>query len=331
MWKKRLQILLWCLLGCGCIVLLVAAVEAKNSKACGDIMIDIDNHGERIFINDKDIAEVLTKNGVVKGAVIENIHLGLAEKELEKNAWIRDAQLFFDNNQVLTVKIAERQPVARIFTVDGASFYIDTGGNKLPLSEKFSARVPVFTSYPSGKKPLTGADSIVAQDVKNIAQFVQQDSFWQAQVGQIDITPQHTYEMIPVLGNQVIKLGGADNLDRKFKRLFAFYKQVWGKAGFEKYEAVNVQYEGQVVAVKRGFIPPVTDSTAAMQQLNSGTPNLNSIAVDSLHTTAPVNNAARDTARHNRAAVMPPKHGVTPAAGRRVPPKKRNVRRGGRT
>src|ERR1700761_6644958 len=136
MWKKWLQISLWGLLGCGCIVLLVAGVQVKNAKTCSDILIDIDNHGEKIFINEKDIAELLTNNGAAKGVVIENVHLALIEKALEKNAWIRDAQLFFDNNQVLTVKIAERQPVARIFTVDGSSFYIDTAGNKLPLSDK---------------------------------------------------------------------------------------------------------------------------------------------------------------------------------------------------
>jgi len=313
-----LQISLWGLLGCGCIVLLVAGVQVKNTKTCSDVLIDIDNHGEKIFINEKDIAELLTNNGAAKGAVMENVHLAPIETALEKNAWIRDAQLFFDNNQVLTVKIAERQPVARIFTVDGASFYIDTAGNKLPLSDKFAAKVPVFTSYPSTKKMLTGADSITAIDVKHIAQFIQTDSFWQAQVGQIDITPQHTYEMMPVLGNQIIMLGDADNLDRKFKRLLAFYKQVWSKAGFEKYEAVDVQYEGQVVAVKRGFVAPAADSTTAMQQLTNGVPSLNGVIADSLHTATPV---AADTATAKRrpAAVMP-RHTVAPAAGPKKAP-----------
>jgi len=331
MWKKRLQILLWCLLGCGCVVLLVAAINIKNSKTCSDVQIDIDNHGERIFINEKDIAEVLRANNVTKGVVLDNLHPAMIEKELERNAWIKDAQLFFDNNQVLTVKIAERHPVARIFTTEGKSFYIDTGGNKLPLSEKFSARVPVFTSFSADKKVMNADDSMVVKDVRAIAEFIQQDSFWIAQVAQIDITPQHTYEMIPVLGNQVIRLGNADDIAGKFKRLFAFYKQVWSKAGFEKYAVVDVQYEGEVVAVRRGEEAPAADSAAAMQQYATGFANMSGVVRDSLYASVERRDELRrDSAAKRANAASPPKRnsrGQTGVAGSRSPLKPGRIRR----
>src|SRR5258708_36883538 len=124
---------------------------------------------------------------------------------------------------------------------------------------------------------MRGEDSLVVEDIKHIAQYIQKDSFWVAQVAQVDITPQHTYEMIPVLGNQVIRLGNAENLDGKFKRLFTFYKKVWSKAGFERYEAIDVQYEGQVVGVRRGEIVPGADSVMAMQQYATGLANMRGI------------------------------------------------------
>jgi cell division protein FtsQ len=55
-------------------------------------------------------------------------------------------QLFFDNNEVLQVVIDEREPIARIFTVAGNSYYIDSSLERLPLSDKMSARLPVFTN-----------------------------------------------------------------------------------------------------------------------------------------------------------------------------------------
>ena len=319
MWKKRLQILLWCVLGCACVVLLVAAIEVKNHKTCSDIRIDIDDRGDKIYINENDIEQVLKNNNVVKGTAIENIHLGLVETELEKNAWIRDAQLFFDNNQVLVVKIAERQPVARIFTVQGTSFYIDSAGNRLPLSDKFSARVPVFTSFPSDKKLLAGTDSAALQDVKHMAQFIQQDSFWMAQVAQVDITPQHTYEMLPVLGDQVIRLGDAQNLDRKFKRLFTFYKQVWSKSGFEKYSTVDVQFEGQVVAVKRGVIIPSSDSVLAMQQYANGLANMKGVEKDTIFASVEKkeDELAKDSVTRAKKLAAQAKHARVPAGKKR--------------
>ncbi|HWB26111.1 MAG TPA: hypothetical protein VG738_11555 [Chitinophagaceae bacterium] len=317
MWKKRLQILLWCLLGCGCMVLLVAAIQVKNSKTCSGVIINIDSYGERVFINEKDIEDVLKANNVIKGTPAEDIDLSLVEDVLKKNAWIKDAQLFFDNNQVLTVNITERQPVARIFTVDGNSFYIDTAGTRLPLSEKFSARVPVFTSYPAEKKVMTGEDSAAAQDVRKIAKYIQNDSFWMAQVAQVDITPQHTYEMIPVLGNQVIRLGNADDIDGKFKRLLAFYKQVWNKTGFEKYSVIDVQYQGQVVAVRKGEAVPAADSTAAMQQFTGGAV-LHSIVKDTLYAGAErrnIDSKTDSTANTHAVAAAAHKGGKKTTAG----------------
>lgn len=293
MWKKRLQIALWCLLGCACLVLLVAAMQLKDRKTCTEVKIDIDDAGENVFVDTTDIAAILHKNRAVVGEVVENIPLGLVEKELEKNAWVKDAQLFFDNNRLLTVKITERQPVARVFTVQGKSFYIDSAANILPLSDRHTARIPVFTSFPVNKDSAGVKDSAVLQDVKHIAQYIQQDSFWMAQVAQVDITPKHTYELIPVLGNQVINLGTADELETKFKKLFAFYQQVWSKTGFEKYERVDLQYEGQVVAVRRGEALPLLDSAAA---LATGATAL----ADSVHTVLvpPVHAAVRDTVAH---------------------------------
>jgi len=71
----------------------------------------------------------------------------------------------------------------------------------------------MFTSFPSDKKKLSKPDSLVMDDVKHIAQYIQKDSFLMAQVAQIDITPQRTYEITPVLGDQLIKIGNADDLE----------------------------------------------------------------------------------------------------------------------
>ncbi|MES1223267.1 MAG: hypothetical protein ABUT20_47675, partial [Bacteroidota bacterium] len=107
-----------------------------------------------------------------------------------------------------------------------------------------------FTGFP-GKKVLNSKDSILLNEVKNMAQFIYADSFWMAQAAQIDITPERTFEMIPMVGNHIIKLGDGENIDQKFHRLFTFYKEVLSKTGFDKYRLIDVQYAGQVVASKQ--------------------------------------------------------------------------------
>ncbi|MFX8645035.1 hypothetical protein ABTM18_20020, partial [Acinetobacter baumannii] len=70
-----------------------------------------------------------------------------------------------DNTRVLNVKITEREPVARVFTAGGESFYVDSNALRLPLSDKLSARVPVFTNFPSNKQQLANADSIILKEI----------------------------------------------------------------------------------------------------------------------------------------------------------------------
>ena len=266
MWKKRLQITLWVLLGAGTCTLLVAAMQTKERKTCSAVKINIEGAYDHVFVNDKEITKVLVKNGAEKGKEISEVALSNIELALEKNAWIKKAELFFDNKQVLHVDIEEREPLARVFTLAGTSYYIDSSSKRLPLSNELSAQVPMFTSFPSDKKKLSKPDSLLMEDVKHIAQYIQQDSFLMAQVAQVDITPQKTFEITPVLGDQVIKIGNAEDLDEKFSKLKSFYQQVWAKTGFEKYETIDVQYKNQVVAVKRGSGKVYMDTAAAVKQ-----------------------------------------------------------------
>ncbi len=269
MLKKRIILTLWWLLGVAVAGLLVAAVQQKKSMPCADIKVEIEGNEGHVFVDENEITDKLEVNGAAIGTANNDIGLRTLEALLRKQPWIQNAELYFDNNNTLQVKIKEREPIARIFTLEGESFYIDSGGIRLPLSNDYSAHVPMFTSFPSNKKHLSQPDSLLLNDVKNIAQYIQLDSFWNAQVSQVVITPQSQFNIIPVIGNQTILFGTADSIDSKFGRLTAFYKQVWTKAGFETYATINVMFDGQVVATKRGEPKPYIDSAFAQRVVNA--------------------------------------------------------------
>lgn len=326
MWKKRLQTGAWCALALLTTGLLVAGVQKKNSLRCKSVQIEIEGADEHVFVDEKHLLQLLAKAGAEKGAPISSISLRRLEAKVEKDAWIKNAELFFDNNRVLQVKIEEREPLARVFTVQGSSFYIDSSGTRLPLSDRLTARVPVFTSFPGDKARLSADDSLLLQEVKLMAQTIARDSFWTDLVAQVDISSNHTYQLIPQLGDQVIELGTIDNLDDKLNRLYSFYRQVWAKAGFEKYSKVDVQYAGQVVATRRGVSAGIPDSLKAIQQLNNsiaqanslGSGNGNAAPVTAAATVAAGNKPVRDSANRTGArpgAVTPPVVAPKPAAG----------------
>ena len=254
-WKYWLLASFWMAAAVGTVVLLVSAIRSKDSKACSGIEINIASSYNNFFVDKKEIKNILTANGgrQLVGTRATNLNLQLMEEVLEKNIWIKNAELFIDNNQVLQVKVEERVPVARIFTTRGNSFYVDEAADRLPLSESFSARVPMVTSFPSNADRLNKADSVLLQQVKDVSAYILKDAFWMAQVEQIDITPDRQLEMIPKLGDHVIRFGDGTEAERKFKQLYVFYQQVSSQLGWNKYSIIDVQYNNQVVATKKGF------------------------------------------------------------------------------
>jgi cell division protein FtsQ len=249
--RKVLFVAVWVCIGGGMLTLLLAAISKKNKGQCKAYTISLKGAKNNLFIDQKDVEQLLVKatKGNIKGQPIASFNLHELEQMLEHNTWIDEAELYFDNRNVLHITVTEKEPVARVFTTTGNSFYIDSLGRKMPLSDKLSARVPVFTGFPE-KKKLTASDSLLLNDIRVTSNFIINDSFWMAQVAQIDITPERNFEMVPVVGNHLVKLGNGENIDKKFHRLMVFYKQVLSKTGFDKYKVIDVQYKGQVVASK---------------------------------------------------------------------------------
>lgn len=251
--KKIFVLAAWFLVISGITTLLIAANSKGTEKLCKTLKVTISGTGEKFYIEQDDIIKQAEKisNGSLIGRPISKIRLALLEKALENNQWIKDAELYFDRENTLHILVVEREPIARIITSGGTSFYMDSAGKRMPLLEKGSVRLPVVTGFTNAKK-FTAKDSALLNDVKKIVQFIYNNDFWNAQIGQIDITPERKFELVPVIGNHIIKIGSAQNIDEKLGRLLIFYKQVLTKTGFNKYSAVDVQFNGQVIGVKKG-------------------------------------------------------------------------------
>ena len=282
---KKMFTTLWVAVGAGTILLLVAAINKKNAQLCTGVNITIEGVDNNFFVDKKDILNSITSivGSNPAGEVISAFDLKKLEKDLQKDIWIKTAQLFFDNNNRLMVKVFEREPMARVFTKSGNTFYIDSSLAMLPLSEKFSARLPVFTGFPSDKIVLAKADSGLLKDILKISLAIQKDTFNTAIIDQVDITPQRNFEMIPKIGNTIIVFGDATDVEEKFNKLKLFYRQVMVKAGWNKYSVLNIQYKGQVVAKRKGGEDKSIDSLRTLQLMQFIAENAERQSNDSMH------------------------------------------------
>ena len=277
---------LWVAIGAGVIVLLVAAVQIEGMQKCTGLNVVIKGVSNNFFVDKNDILIAINQyvEGSPVGQAVNLLNLKDLESDLEKNIWVKKAQLFVDNNAVLQVIVTEREPVARIFTSSGTTFYIDSSNAMLPLSEKYSARLPVFTNFPSDKGVLTKADSLLIKDIAVISKVIQKNPFWMAMIEQVDITAQRTFALVPKIGNSLISFGDATNAAEKLDRLLLFYKQILVKCGWDYYSSVSVQYVNQVVAKRKGAEDITADSLRTLQMMQMIAWNAEHLANDSAQT-----------------------------------------------
>jgi len=250
--KKFFMVVLWCLLGGSGLALLIAAINTKNSSLCNGVDVEINGGGKTFFLTRKDVTTMLESELIadVHNKKVTSFDLLKMEGILRRNSWVKDAQLYFDNNQTLKLRIQERQPIARLFTTTGSSYMIDSAGIQMALGERNAFRLPVFTGYPSDKFGLR-RDSALNHQIRDLANFLNDNPFWFNQVQEINITPSKNFQLTPLIGNQMIEFGDGNEMENKFHNLFTFYREVVAHAGFEYYTNINIAYRNQIIATRK--------------------------------------------------------------------------------
>lgn len=267
--KRIVTIACWIGLGGGVLGLLIAAINAKNSARCKGMEVRINGNVRGMVVDRQEITRLLATEGVndIRQQMVAGLDLHKLESALRRNPWVREANIFVDNNEMLQVRVSEKQPVARVFNLSGKSWLLDSTGSLLPLTGKTPMRLPVFTGYPGETFGRHGHDSALNAQIRNLSRFLNQDSFWCRAIEQVNITPARTFELTPLIGNQVIEFGDGNDIEGKFRRLMLFYRQVMAKTGFAKYERIKVEFAGQVIGTKRGGYVSRADSLQAIRNV----------------------------------------------------------------
>ncbi|MFY8003454.1 MAG: cell division protein FtsQ/DivIB [Chitinophagaceae bacterium] len=281
--KYIIQQTIWVLIGISTVVLFTAAVSKKQQLPCNNIKVTIESGGDLLFLDEKAIVQIASTYGQLPKIPVGKLPLRSIEKLLRTNPWIKNAEIYIDNQQVLQIKITERTPIVRLFTIDGNSCYADSSGYLLPLSKTVTARVPVVTNLPVIGKNMTAVDSSLYKGIISLANHVAADSFWNAQVAQINVTQAATIEVIPSFGNHIIELGEPTDIPKKLKKLQAFYTQIWIKKGINTYAKLNAAYNNQVIAIQANNSIENIDtakSQAIVEQLTQ--PSFNTVLVDTI-------------------------------------------------
>lgn len=238
----------------GFIILFVAASRGKQEDSCRGIVISFNKESGMVYVDTASIRKGLVSHKQLNpiGKKLSQLNIPLLKQSVDTHDWVKHTEVYMGNHDLLHIKITQRKPVARIFSRDGSSFYLDQAGKITPAVGKFTVRLPVFTGFPVLRKKDSIEDSTLLVQIKAISRYVVQDSFWMAQVEQININSNNHFELIPKVGDVLILFGQGDEVKEKFDKLLTFYKEGLNNVGWGYYDTLDLRFAGQVVASRKG-------------------------------------------------------------------------------
>ena len=225
------------------VVFLYGFASHRNSKKVNDEIDVVFENGNNLYISYETVNKLLIqKLGVGENQSKDNINLNNLENFIQSNKMIENTEIFLKINGDLGVIIKQRTPILRVSN-NSKSYYYDRLGKKMPLSENYSARVPVSSG---------DIDENNCGEIIYLANQIKNDDFLQKQIigiSQKESTNQ--FELKTRIGDQVILFGDLNDMEDKFNKLKVFYQKIMSDSTINKYKTIDLKYKDQVVCTKK--------------------------------------------------------------------------------
>jgi len=255
--KKFFKISLWVLLFGGLLVL-VGFMEAEHQKiTCKQLDVYIDYQDSDPLITPEDILKPIHERfDSLAGKKLSDINTIEIEDLVNEIDFVENAEVYSTLTGVLKVKAIQRIPVLRVVNNAGQNFYIDCKGRLFPVKAGFSTRILVASGDISTRYSDTLKISKENPDqelfkLRELAEYIKNDEFLNAQIEQIYVNSSGEYELVPKVGRQLILFGDITSMETKFENLKIFYHEGMKRAGWDAYKTINLKFENQVVCEKK--------------------------------------------------------------------------------
>lgn len=241
--KKALSTIVLVLLAGYVVFATITLSDKPEAQVCKGIQLEIHDSTETGYMNTQDIIALLRKGDAdPTGRQLDEVSLRAMEKAIEASPLIRDSECYKTISGHVVVEVECRQPILRVIANGNDSYYLDEEGEVIEHIAK-AVYLPIATGHITRKFAQT--------ELLVLAQYLQTDEVWNAQIEQIYVNSRGEIELTPRVGDHVIVLGRPGDYASKFDKLQSFYRKGLSETGWNRYSRINIGYNGQVVATTR--------------------------------------------------------------------------------
>lgn len=261
--RKILNISLLVISVLGLVVSWAFSVRESEKTPCTEIQIMVDHSQGNFFVTNEDVLSMIwSKGDSLIGKPVRSIPIATYERHITSDPTVKRAEVYTQHNGTLSVRVYQREPILRVITSVGESYYIDRDGFIMPTSSNYTARVPVASGFITEREHNMQrfnlkemSDSLkqrtVLDDLFELATYIRENEFWRAQIQQIRVEPDGELTLIPTIGDHHILLGYTDRMEQKLNKLLLFYREGLNKTGWDQYSHINLKYKDQVICTKK--------------------------------------------------------------------------------
>ena len=235
--RKNIQLVLMVVL-----VAFLFAFTSKRNESRKIVKTDVQFVGDNNLLVTTEIVNKLLIDNSAVGKTVgkDKLDLNTLEKNINKHDMIEKSEVFVSIDGVLKAVVTQRTPIAR-YIGDETSFYIDSKGNKMPLSKIYAARVPLI----SGR--LTSENQ---QEIAALFKIIYADDFLKKNITGMTIENDGDVILQSRNYDYDILFGKTINMEAKFNNYKAFYQKAVSDSSINYYKKINLKFTQQVVCTK---------------------------------------------------------------------------------
>jgi len=215
------------------------AEKRHSSRTLSEVKVEFTDN-ENLYVTEEVVNKLLIQNNATVTSIDkETLDLNRVEALLNKHQMIENAEVYLTLDGKLEAKVSQRKPIGRV--VGNSSFYLDKNGEIMPLSQFYSARVPL----------MFGFDGSNVSKAYSIISYIKEDEFLSRHITGINRLKGDKYSLELREQDFTLYFGDSSNVALKFNNFKAFYKKAQKENKLDTYKKVNLQFGDQVVCTKK--------------------------------------------------------------------------------
>ena len=216
--------------------------DRQRGVMCTNLEMTFLDGGEYHLVDSTYVKQYLAADGLNPvGRKRGEIRTEQMEAGLRGSEFVKSAECYLSPSGVAHMRVRQRTPKFRVMA--GADdYYVDADRHVLRPAAGYAAYLPVV----SGSVP----PEIATGPLFDFVCFLEENDFWNAQIEQIYVRPDHKVELVPRVGDGIILLGTLDGYEQRLAKLKKLYTEAFNEIGWNRYKLIDLQYEGQVVCTR---------------------------------------------------------------------------------